>query len=103
MSSPQIQKEHAIETYKSLVQISVEGIKLLALLNGDAAVALLAYLGNLAGKTSVMPDMRYSMAFFFASVARMERSEIRGRGTLPRNPLRSLRATSTFFENHAAI
>ena len=65
MNSPQIQKEHAIETYKSLVQISVEGMKLLALLNGGAVVALLAYLGNLSGKTLVMPDMRCSMAFFW--------------------------------------
>jgi len=31
-------------------------------------VALLAYLGNLAGKTSVMPDMRYSMAFFLVGL-----------------------------------
>jgi hypothetical protein len=35
-----IRKEHALETYKSLIQVSVEGMKLLALLNGGAAVAL---------------------------------------------------------------
>lgn len=43
-----IRKEHALETYKSLIQTSVEGMKLLTLLNGGAAVALLAYLGNVA-------------------------------------------------------
>lgn len=64
MSNPDIQKEHAIETYKSLIQISVEGMKLLALLNGGAAVALLAFLGNLVGKNNSMPDMRCPMAFF---------------------------------------
>lgn len=68
MASPQIQKEHAVETYKSLVQVSVEGMKLLALLNGGAAVALLAYLGNLAGKSPTMPDMRCPMAFFLAGL-----------------------------------
>jgi hypothetical protein len=68
MAAPQIQKEHAIETYKSLIQISVEGLKALALLNGGAAVALLAFLGNLAGKASAMPDMRCPMAFFLAGL-----------------------------------
>jgi hypothetical protein len=65
---PDIQKEHALETYKSLIQISVEGMKLLALLNGGAAVALLAYLGNVAGKGSQTPDMRYPMGFFLAGL-----------------------------------
>lgn len=43
---------------------------MLALLNGGAAVALLAYLGNLAGKPHPlpMPDMRYPMAFFLAGL-----------------------------------
>lgn len=68
MNPPQIQNEHAGETYKSLIQISVEGMKLLALLNGGAAVALLAYLGNLAGKSPSMPDMRCPMGFFLAGL-----------------------------------
>jgi hypothetical protein len=65
---PDIRKEHAIETYKSLVQISVEGMKLLALLNGGAAVALLAYLGNVTAKTGSPPDMRVPMVFFLAGL-----------------------------------
>ena len=40
----------ALEAFKSLTHIAVPGLKLLALLNGGAAVALLAYLGNVAGK-----------------------------------------------------
>lgn len=59
-----LQAQHAIETYKSLVQISVAGLKLLALLNGGAAVALLAYLGNIAGKGVPAPDVRLSMACY---------------------------------------
>ncbi len=64
---PEVQefwKEHAIETYKSLTQISVEGLKLLAILNGGAAVAILAYLGNIAGKERPIPDMRWPMGLY---------------------------------------
>lgn len=67
--TPDIQKEHAVETYKSLIQIALEGFKLLAVLNGGAAVALLAYLGNVAGKGAAVPDMRLPMgAFLFGLV-----------------------------------
>jgi hypothetical protein len=38
--------EHAIETYKSLISISVEAFKALQWLNGGAVVALLAYIGQ---------------------------------------------------------
>lgn len=37
---------HAIETYKSLITISVEGFKSLILINGGALVAIIAYLGQ---------------------------------------------------------
>jgi hypothetical protein len=59
--APEIQKEHAIETYKSLTQIALEMLKLLALLNGGAAVALLAYLGNVSGKSGSVLNMRLPM------------------------------------------
>jgi hypothetical protein len=39
-----------IPTPKSMIQISVEGMKLPGLLSGGAAVALLPYLASLAGK-----------------------------------------------------
>lgn len=68
MQPPDIRREHAIETYKSLIQVSVEGMKLVAFLNGGAAVALLAYLGNVAGKSLTLPDMRLPMAFFLAGL-----------------------------------
>jgi len=37
-----ISKEHAVETFKSLILVSLQGLKLLALFSGGAAVALLA-------------------------------------------------------------
>jgi hypothetical protein len=39
-------------TYESLITISVECLKMLAIVNGGAAVAVLTYLGNLAGRTA---------------------------------------------------
>ena len=59
---------HYTETYKSLITLSVEGFKFSALANGGAAVALLAYLGNIAGKGAATPDMRIPMAWFLAGL-----------------------------------
>lgn len=57
-----------IETYKSLITISTESFKFCALANGGAAVAILAYLGNVAGKFGSAPDMRGAMAAFLAGL-----------------------------------
>jgi hypothetical protein len=57
----EIPKEHAIETYKSLITIVVEMVKLLAAFNGGGAVALLAYLGLIAGRGALGPDVRQPM------------------------------------------
>lgn len=40
------QNEHASETYKSMVSISVEAMKALLLINGGAVIAVLSFLGN---------------------------------------------------------
>lgn len=58
------ENQHLIETYKSLITISVEGFKFCALANGGAAVAILAYLGNAIGKGRILPDMRFAMTGF---------------------------------------
>jgi hypothetical protein len=63
-----MQPQHAIETYKSLIQIAIEGFKLVSLFNGGAAVAILAYLGNIAGKGGAVPDMRLPMSLFLAGL-----------------------------------
>lgn len=60
---------HLNETYKSLITISIEGFKFCALANGGAAVAILAYLGNVAAKTAPVPDMQCAMAGFLAGLA----------------------------------
>ena len=57
-----------LETYKSLVTLSTEGFKLSALINGGAAVALLAYLGNVAGKEKSVPDLRGAMFAFLVGL-----------------------------------
>ncbi len=60
--------QYWIETYKSLITLSVEGFKFAILANGGAAVALLAYLGNVAGKGVITPDMRFAMAAFLLGI-----------------------------------
>ena len=57
-----------LETYKSLTTISNEGFKFCALANGGASVAILAYLGNVAGKGFTPPDMSSPMAIFLAGL-----------------------------------
>ena len=63
----ELENDHWLETYKSLITLSIEGFRFAALANGGAAVALLAYLGNVAGKGG-MPDMRCPMAWFLAGL-----------------------------------
>ena len=60
---------HRQETYRSLIQISVEGFKLLVLLNGGAAVALLAYLGNVTAKGAAVRDFHAPMVLFVTGLA----------------------------------
>lgn len=60
--------QYWIETYKSLITLSVEGFKFAILANGGAAVALLAYLGNVAGKGVITPDMRFATAAFLFGI-----------------------------------
>jgi hypothetical protein len=61
---------HLEETYKGLIVLSIEAIKMLALVNGGAAVAILAYLGNIAGHapTVPQPDMIGPLAWFCAGL-----------------------------------
>ena len=60
---------HIKETYKGLITISIEALKALALVNGGAAVAILAYLGNVANVTAhprlnSVPDMTNALLCF---------------------------------------
>jgi hypothetical protein len=43
--------EHADETFKSMIEISVEGMKSLLLINGGAAITVLTFLGTNSGKS----------------------------------------------------
>src|SRR5574340_1764301 len=52
------------ETFRALVTLATEGFKFCALANGGAAVAILAYLGDIAGKGGPVPEMRCAMASF---------------------------------------
>ena len=63
-----ILEQEQLETYKSLVSLSSLALKTLLLLNGGAAIALLAFLGNTWGRDDV-PDVRASMALFLCGLA----------------------------------
>jgi hypothetical protein len=57
-------RETFIETYKSQIAIVIEGLKLLALANGGAAVALLTYLGSDAVAKNGAPNLVQPMSSF---------------------------------------
>ena len=48
---------HLQETFKALITIAVEALKLLALANGGAAVGILTYLSNLASHGTPCPPL----------------------------------------------
>lgn len=61
-------KEHAIETYRSLISIALAGLKTLLLINGGAVVALLAYLGQSPQGPTLAPRILWSLGAFVAGV-----------------------------------
>src|SRR4030095_14550207 len=61
-------KEHAIETYRSLISISLAGLKTLMLINGGAVVALLTYLGPSPQGPNLAAHVLWSLCAFVAGV-----------------------------------
>jgi phosphate/sulfate permease len=55
---------HITETFKGLITLSTEVVKMLALVNGGAAVALLAYLGNVAHNPGHPPHLTHALMWF---------------------------------------
>ena len=69
---PPASEWHLTETYKGLITLSIEGLKMLALVNGGAAVAVLTYLGNLASRSSApaqLPVIRPALLWYCAGLA----------------------------------
>jgi hypothetical protein len=60
--------DHALETYKSMISVSTEGLKTLLLINGGAVVAMLAYLGQSSQGAAVAPHAWGPLAFFIAGI-----------------------------------
>jgi len=63
-----LHEDHILETYKSMISISVEGLKTLLLINGGAVVAMLAYLGQSARGTDVAQHLKWPLAFFVLGI-----------------------------------
>ena len=62
-------EDHALETFKSLIAVSMEGLKTLLLVNGGAVVALLAFLGQSTLGPALAPHFWWPIAFFVGGVA----------------------------------
>lgn len=58
--------ERLTESYKALVTLSVEAFRYLALINGGAIVALLAYLGNVKGNN--LPYLGIPLLWFIGGL-----------------------------------
>ena len=61
-------QERLTETYKSLITLSTEAFRYLALINGGAVVALLAYLGNVTKAGSCPPDLSAPLLWFLGGL-----------------------------------
>jgi hypothetical protein len=61
--------DHLLETFKSLVLISIEGLKALLLVNGGAVVALLAFLGQSSLGPTIAPRAAEPISWFVAGTA----------------------------------
>jgi hypothetical protein len=66
--SQDFETQHKVETYKSLIQISLEALRFLALVNGGAAIALINYITSGLQKTGHAPDARLPMGFFLGGL-----------------------------------
>jgi hypothetical protein len=60
--------DHALETYKSLISISVELLRSFLLLNGGAIVALLAYIGQAENGAEVAKNAACSLSLFIVGL-----------------------------------
>lgn len=61
---------HIVEAFKGLINLSIEALKALLLINGGAAVAILAYLGSLTSRGAVAhaPNMKNALLCFAGGV-----------------------------------
>jgi len=61
-------EQYAIEAYKSLTTTGVEAAKAALLLNGGAAVAFIAFLGNLLANKHDLPNLEHPLICYLAGL-----------------------------------
>lgn len=59
---------HLEETYKSLIQIGVSGLRFVLLANGGAVIAILAFVGELSASKTNLPPLYWSLGYFLAGI-----------------------------------
>jgi hypothetical protein len=62
-------KEHKIETFRSIITISIEGLKIPFLINGGAVIAVLAYLGQSEERPELASKSFLPLGLFIDGVA----------------------------------
>ena len=68
MVDSDIDNQHSIETYKSLIAIAQFGLRFVLLINGGAAIAVLAFVGQLAASVG-MPDVGMALTWYVLGIA----------------------------------
>jgi len=68
MKDEELKNYHTIETYKSMIQFGMFGLRLVLIINGGAMIALLAFLGNIANKNFTTPNLQNPMYAFIAGI-----------------------------------
>jgi hypothetical protein len=56
------------ETYKGLIALAIEALKMLTLVNGAAAIAVLTYVGNLAARGGRPPNVVNAVLWYSGGV-----------------------------------
>jgi hypothetical protein len=69
MTQQEVEAQKHVETYKSLISISVELYKTLLLLNGGGIIALLTYIGSRNKDYIASPHISCSIYIFISGVA----------------------------------
>lgn len=69
MVSSDIDNQHSIETYKSLIAIGQFSLRFVLMINGGAIVALIAFVGDLGSSTGRLPDVGAALTFFVLGIA----------------------------------
>ena len=68
MNKQELKNLHIIETYKSMIQFAMFGLRFGLIINGGAMIALLAFLGDISNNNTYIPDLQCPMYAFISGI-----------------------------------